>query len=150
MSTRPSPEVRAQFSDLYADYFWALDTHDVERYANTFWGDGVLEEVQLDGSVLTTTGREDIGGFARQAWFGHVGYQHRDANRLYLPDPDGRDDRWVVRAYWFTSRREGTEVEFLSTGHSTDVIELRNSAEWRFALRRIERWPTTQAHPLAS
>ena len=143
----PSPEVRNAIEDVLADYFWALDTHDVERYAGTFWDDAVLEEVQLDGSVLTTTGSAALAEFARTAWFDHVGYQHRDANRLYLADPDGRDDRWIVRAYWFTSRREQEEVEFLSTGHSTDCFERRGD-EWRFASRRIERWPASQPHPL--
>ncbi len=142
----PSPEVRNAIDDLYVDYLWALDTQDIERYLGTFWDDAVLDETQLDGTVESWTGIAKIREFTEGHFGGYGGHQHRESNRMYLPHPDG-GDRWILRSYWFTSHREDGEVSFFSTGHSKDVVELRDG-EWRFAYRWLERWPGRVTHPV--
>lgn len=150
-STRPSgPDAADRFAidDLYVDYLWALDTQDLERYLGAFWDDAVLAETQLDGSLDTRTGVEEIRAFTDTHFGGYAGHQHRESNRMYLPDPSGSPDRWILRSYWFTSHREDGEVSFHSTGHSEDVVE-RRDGEWRFAYRWLQRWPGAVAHPLS-
>ena len=146
----PSPEDRAAIDDLYNTYLWALDTQDIDRYVGTFWDDATFKETQLDGSVQTWEGAASVREFSASHFGGYGGHQHRESNRLYLPDGEGRPDRWQLRSYWFTSHREaGTgEVSFSSTGHSRDEVE-RRDGEWRFVLRWVERWPGTLSHPLA-
>ncbi len=152
MTTRrptPAPEIRFAIDDLYADYLWALDTQDLGRYVATFWPDAVLEETQLDGSIDARRGADAIEDFAASHFGGYAGHQHRESNRLYLPDPEGSADRWVLRSYWFTSHREGEEVSFHSTGHSRDIVELREG-EWKFVYRWLQRWPGDVTHPLSA
>ena len=146
---RPSADVRCLIDDVYSTYLWALDTQDIDLYVGTFWDDAVFEETQLDGTVETWEGAEKIRSFTAGHFGDYNGHQHRASNLLYLPDPEGRPDTWLVRAYWFTSHREqgSGDVAFTSTGHSRDVLQGRDG-EWRFAYRGIERWPGTLRHPL--
>jgi ketosteroid isomerase-like protein len=152
MSTtrRPGPAAADRFAidDLYADYFWALDTQDLPRYLGAFWDDAVLAETQLDETVDTRRGVEEIRAFAESHFGGYAGHQHRESNRLYLPDPSGSPDRWILRSYWFSTHREDTVASFHSTGHSKDIVERRNG-EWRFVYRWLQRWPGAVTHPLA-
>ena len=143
----PSSEERHAIDDLVNTYLWALDTQDIDFYVGTFWDDAVFKETQLDGSVETWTGAPSIREFSASHFGGYGGHQHRESNRLYIPDADGNPDRWGVRSYWFTSHREDGDVAFTSTGHSRDVVE-RRDGEWRFVQRWVERWPGTLTHPL--
>ncbi|WP_291051783.1 nuclear transport factor 2 family protein [Herbiconiux sp.] len=149
--TGPGSDDRAAIDDLYNTYLWALDTQDIDLYVGTFWPDAAFKETQLDGSVETWTGADSIRAFSESHFGGYSGHQHRESNRLYLPDENGGTDRWGIRAYWFASHREaGTgEVTFSSTGHSRDIVERRDGV-WRFAQRWVERWPGDLAHPLAA
>jgi ketosteroid isomerase-like protein len=152
MSARPTPDPvdRNGIDDMYAAYLWALDTGDIDQYIDTFWDDATLNETQLDGSVESWHGADRIRDFSAGHFGQWRGHQHRESTRLYLPDPDGRPDRWTLRSYWFTSHRdaESGDVAFTSTGHSTDVVEKRDG-EWRFLVRGIERWPAEVKHPYA-
>jgi len=143
---RPGADVRFAIDDLYVDYLWALDTQDLPRYLGAFWDDAVLEETQLDGSVDARRGVEEIRAFAESHFGGYAGHQHRESNRMYLPDPSGSPDRWVLRSYWFTSHREDGVASFHSTGHSKDIVEFRDG-QWRFAYRWLQRWPGDVTHP---
>lgn len=144
----PPAAVRFAIDDLYVDYLWSLDAQDLPRYLGAFWDDAVLEETQLDGSVDTRRGIDAIHDFAASHFGGYAGHQHRESNRMYLPDPDGSSDRWILRSYWFTSHREDDVVTFHSTGHSKDIVECRDG-EWRFAYRWLQRWPGKVTHPRA-
>jgi hypothetical protein len=146
--TGPGIETRMAIDDLYSEYLWALDTQDIDLYIGTFWPEASFIETQLDGSVETWTGAENIRAFSESHFGGYRGHQHRESNRLYLADADGSADRWQVRSYWFTSHRENGEVSFSSTGHSRDVVEQRDGV-WRFVQRWVERWPGDLTHPLA-
>ena len=142
----PSPADRDAIDDLYNGYLWALDTQDIDLYVGAFWDDAVFKETQLDGSVETWTGASSIRDFSAAHFGGYGGHQHRESNRLYLPDPEGRADRWRMRSYWSTSHRENGDVQLSSTGHSRDEVE-RRAGEWRFSLRWVERWPGNLTHP---
>ncbi|MCS5722167.1 nuclear transport factor 2 family protein [Herbiconiux sp. CPCC 203407] len=144
----PGIEDRMAIDDLYSEYLWALDTHDIDRYVGTFWPDARFVETQLDGTVETWTGAPSIRAFSEGHFGGYRGHQHRESNRLYTAGEAGRS--WDVRSYWFTSHREAGsgEVSFSSTGHSRDVVECRDG-QWRFVQRWVERWPGDVAHPLA-
>jgi hypothetical protein len=145
----PVPEVRAAIDDLYNTYLWALDTQDIDLYVGTFWPDAVFIETQLDGSVERWTDADSIREFTASHFGGYGGHQHRESNRLYSRGDAGGRERWHIRAYWFTSHRDAAagSVEFTSTGHSRDIVELRDG-EWRFAERWVERWPGVLTHPL--
>src|SRR3546814_17928471 len=87
-STRPSgPDAADRFAidDLYVDYLWALDTQDLERYLGAFWDDAVLAETQLDGSLDTRTGVEEIRAFPYTTFSGSPGHHHRKTNRTNHP-----------------------------------------------------------------
>lgn len=144
----PDVETRLAIDDLLADYLWALDTQDLDRYVDAFWPDGALRETQLDSEVLEWRGADAIRAFTAEHFDGYSGHQHRDGNRLFLPTESA--DRWIVRSYWFATHRDAptNEVTLHSTGHSADVVE-RRDGEWRIADRLLERWPGSMRHPLS-
>ncbi|WP_368498553.1 nuclear transport factor 2 family protein [Herbiconiux sp. A18JL235] len=148
----PHASDRFAIEDLYAKYFWALDTQDIEIYLTTFWSDASLVETQLDGSIETWSGLDKVREFTESHFGGYRGHQHRDSNRLYQPigpvSESGTPDRWSISSYYFTSHRDDQgHTEFFSTGYSRDIVE-RRSGVWRFAERGVARWNGDLTHPL--
>ncbi len=135
IAVRVSVEDRAAIDDLLMDYVWASDTADVEAYALTFAGDGVL----IDSSGGRHEGRVAIQQYAREffALPGGRGRVHFFQKMRMSAEAGGIR----VFSFWqvvqsIAATREG---KLRSVGTCDDFC-VWTPEGWRFAERRIGRW----------
>jgi hypothetical protein len=138
---QPSLEDRALIHDLYARYSWALDTGDTEAYVDLFAPDAVVYETVAEG-VRRAVGHEEIREFVlrfhRNPDF--PGRQHRISQVLILPEPEGREDRWLVRSYVLTTEvKSGQPPTVFWCGYGEDVVTKRDG-RWLIESRKIMPW----------
>lgn len=137
---RPSLEDRLLIEELYARYSWALDTGDTDGYVSLFLPDAEVVE-NLPDRVERCRGHERIREFVlrfhRRPDF--PGLQHRSTQLLIEPDPEGRDDHWLVRSYVLTTRFRDGAAELYWCGYCEDVVA-KADGEFRFACRDIRPW----------
>jgi len=139
--TRPSVEDTLLIHDLYARYSWALDTGDTDAYVQLYLPDAVVYETVAEG-VREVRGHEEIRRFVMR-FHGNPafpGRQHRTSAIVIAPDPEGRPDHWMVRAYVLTTEmRDGGPPSIYWCGHTTDILA-RSGGDWCIASRDIRPW----------
>jgi hypothetical protein len=141
--TAATPEERAGIEDLYARYYWALDTGDTDGYGETFTEDAEIfeyrDELPDDFHTVGREGaRELVRGYHQDPGF--AGAQHRGSQPLIDPDPEGRPDHWRVRAYVFTMHlKPGEMPAILWTGHIDDIV-VKTDARYLFKTKKIHPW----------
>jgi hypothetical protein len=140
-SKRPSAEDTLAIHDLYARYSWALDTGDTAAYVQLYAPDAVVLETRPEG-VREARGhdgvRELVLRFHDDPAF--PGRQHRTSQLVILPDPEGRPDRWLIRAYVLTTQTQGGHSPALYwCGHTTDIV-VKIGEDWLIEWRQIKPW----------
>jgi hypothetical protein len=138
---RPEVEDRILIDELYARYSWALDTGDTEGYVSLFLPDAEIVE-NLPDRVERGRGhdavRELVLRFHRRPDF--PGRQHRSTQLVVEPDPEGRNDHWLVRSYVLTTQPGPAEKpEVYWCGYCEDIVA-KSNGEWFFARRDIRPW----------
>jgi hypothetical protein len=138
---RPSLEDTLLIHDLFARYSWALDTGDTDSYVQLYAPDAVILEARPEG-VREARGhdaiRELVLRFHNDPAF--PGRQHRSSQVVILPDPEGRADRWLVRAYVLTTEAGGGHSPSVYwCGHTTDIV-VKIAADWVIERREINSW----------
>jgi hypothetical protein len=138
---RPSVEDTLLIHDLVARYSWALDTGDTDSYVRLYAPDGVVLETRPEG-VREARGRDAIRELVLRfhSDIAFPGRQHRSSQLVILPDPEGRADRWLVRAYVLTTEMKGGhEPTLFWCGHTSDVV-VKLEGEWFIKRREINPW----------
>jgi len=141
MPARPSPEDALLIHDLYARYSWALDTGDTDAYVQLYSADAVIHEQRPDGD-RQVRGHGEIREFVRRFHDNpeFPGRQHRTSQLVILPDAEGRDDRWLVRAYVLTTEFKADRAPSVYwCGHTADVV-VKVAGEWYIESRDIRPW----------
>ena len=138
---RPSVEDTLLIHDLYARYSWALDTGDTDAYVQLYSPEAIVLESRPEG-LREAHGheavRELVLRFHEDPAF--PGRQHRTSQLVILPDPDGRPDRWLVRAYVLTTEtRTGHSPTLYWCGHTADIV-VKLGDEWLIERREIKPW----------
>lgn len=138
----PSALDRTEIYDLYARYSWALDTGDTEGYLSFFTDDAEASEETSSGEIEIRKGREEIRKlilkFHERADF--PGHQLQMSQFVFEPDPQGRPQHWVVRAYaWATINRPPNPPHLHWCGHIRDVIA-KVDGEWKIRSKAIRGW----------
>jgi hypothetical protein len=138
---RPSVEDTLLIHDLYARYSWALDTGDTESYVQLYLPDAVVYETRPEG-VREAIGHDGIRALVMR-FHGDPdfpGRQHRTSQLTISPDPEGRDDHWLVRGYVLTTEaKDGGPPSVYWCGHTTDVVA-KVAADWFIERREIKPW----------
>lgn len=139
----PGVEDRLEIEDLYNEYMWALDTGDTEGYLDCFAEDAELRETQADGSLWSGQGREVIRELIMKyhADPNFPGHQHRETQRIYRPDPEGRADHWWVQSYSFATAFDTAShtASLYWAGYYRDIVA-KVDGEWVFVFRWIAPW----------
>ena len=138
---RPSVEDTLLIHDLYARYSWALDTGDTDAYVQLYAPDALVLETRPEG-VREARGhgaiRELVMRFHDDPAF--PGRQHRTSQLVILPDPEGRTDRWLVRAYVLTTEtKDGHAPTLFWCGCTADVV-VKAGEDWLIERREIKPW----------
>ena len=138
----PSAQDRTEIYELYARYSWALDTGDTEGYLDLFTPDAQATEETSTGELEVRKGRAEIRKlilkFHERADF--PGHQHQMAQFVFEPDPDGRPDHWVVRAYVLaTINRPPAPPHLHWCGHVRDGV-CKDGGEWKIRSKDIIGW----------
>ncbi len=138
---QPSIADRVLIQELYSRYSWALDTGDTEGYVALFLPDAEVVE-NLPDRVERVRGhdaiREFVLRFHRNPDF--PGRQHRISQIVIEPDPQERDDRWLVRSYVLTTEFKGEPPHTVYwAGYGEDIVA-KVGDEWLIAERQIRPW----------
>ena len=138
---RPSVEDTLLIHDLYARYSWALDTGDTDGYVELYSPDALVLETRPEG-LREANGhqavRELVARFHEDPAF--PGRQHRTSQLVIDPDPQGRPDRWLVRAYVLTTEtRTGHSPTLYWCGHTADIV-VKLGEDWLIERREINPW----------
>jgi hypothetical protein len=136
-----SVEDRLLIHELYARYSWALDTRDTEAYVQLYLPDAVVIENAAAGRVRVE-GHDAIRTFVRRFHDDPAfpGRQHRTSQILIGPDPDGGEDRRLVRSYVTTTQsRPGSPPTLYWCGWCEDIVA-KVDGEWFLAQREIRPW----------
>jgi ketosteroid isomerase-like protein len=137
----PSLEDRVLIDDLYARYSWALDTGDTDAYVELYTPDAVVYET-VPGGTRRIDGRDAIREFVLRFHSNpdFPGRQHRFSQVLIVPDPDGREDRRLVRSYVLTTEtKDGYTPTVYWCGQCEDVLRKLDGA-WLIEARTIRPW----------
>lgn len=140
MTSRPAPHDELLIRDLYARYSWALDTGDTDAYVQLYAADAVIHEQRPDGD-RQVRGHEEIRAFVRRFHDDPAfpGRQHRTSQLVILPDPQQRENRWLVRAYVLTTEFRDGRASVYWCGHTADVV-VKVGEDWCIEHRDIRPW----------
>lgn len=138
---------RIDIEDLFSRYAWALDTGDVEGFADTFVPDGVIVTT-YDGRVDRYEGRQGAIDLAEslRVWDRFPGCQNYTGQLQLISDGQGRCH---ARCYTFmTDCRGEAPYQIRFAGHIRDRLVKRAGA-WLFEERLIQLWQddVSQAFP---
>lgn len=134
--TKLSPDERVAVERLFADYAWALDTGDRERFISLFTEDGRIEDL---GRRYEGPRRSGPGGFIDEmrAAARFRGKQHWATHTLLTPDGG---DRWTARSFAMVTTLHITGATCVDmVGHFRDVL-VKDDGRWLFAERVLSRW----------
>lgn len=137
MPLKPGLEVRAEITDLFAKYAWAVDTGDIDLLLSIFTPDGaVLDEVFEPASNYR--GHDEIRRFGERfrddTFF--PGRQHHVTQTLYEPHGEG----WRTKSFVLSSDCDGDPPYILAFAGWYDDIFVETPDGWRFAQRAIRIW----------
>ena len=142
---RPTREVRDAIEDLIADNVWALDTHDLDRYVDSYWDDGQWIDIHPDGSEIRLVGAEAIREGTAAYFAARRGHQHRLQTPLYVAGEHG----WEVWSYYWSLVREPSgAIDVQTAGWIRDEAEERDGV-WRIRRRTVSQWDGATPHPLS-
>lgn len=138
----PNIQDRTEICDLYARYCWALDTGRTDEYVAMFTPDAEATEETRSGELEVRRGREEIRKlvlkFHERADF--PGHQLQMSQFVFEPDPEGRREHWVVRAYaWATINRPPQAPYLYWCGHVRDVVA-KVDGTWKIRSKAIMAW----------
>lgn len=137
----PSVEDTLLIHDLYNRYSWALDTGDTDSYVQLYLPDAVVYETRPEGirhAVGHDAIRELVLRFHDNPDF--PGRQHRTSQVVIDPDPEAREDHWMVRSYVLTTEvKDGASPSVFWCGCATDIV-MKAAGEWYLKKREIKPW----------
>ena len=139
--SRPAVEDTLLIHDLYNRYSWALDTGDTDAYVQLYTPDAVVHETRPEG-VRDAVGHDAIREFVLRFHDNpeFPGRQHRTSQLVIEPDPQAREDHWMVRSYVLTTQvREGASPIVFWCGCATDIVA-KSAGEWYLTKREIKPW----------
>jgi hypothetical protein len=126
---------RLAVQDLLVRYSWALDTADVDAYADLFTADA-----RLHISNTFTEGREAIREYIarfvdRPDW---LGSQHYNGQIMF---EEGDSERCALRCYCMIARRSADSgtIVVRTLGTYRDVC-VKSGGSWFFQQRTFEAW----------
>nr|WP_315425835.1 nuclear transport factor 2 family protein [uncultured Albidiferax sp.] len=123
--------------DLFATYYWALDTADVEGFADTFVEEGSAE---LHIMTLTTRYQGRVGlidlAESLRVWDRFPGCQHFGGQMVV----EGGGDHCRVRSFVFTTDSRGTPPYQLRFAGRSDDRLVRQDGHWLFEERLVRLW----------
>ncbi|MFF8531857.1 nuclear transport factor 2 family protein [Streptomyces sp. NPDC015532] len=127
----------AQAQRFYAHQMRLLDTHDTERWAETFTEDALLHPLSQPGPIRARAGLEN---YVRAG----AAHQRRAGSRLdhwvgmldVRPQPDGSLHTRCSALVHATPGQGGPKVLYVCV--MQDVL-VRSRGEWRIAHRRVTR-----------
>ncbi|HSV46800.1 MAG TPA: nuclear transport factor 2 family protein [Ramlibacter sp.] len=128
---------RFAIEDLFSTYHWALDTADVEGFADTFVENGMVE-LQIMAHTTRYHGRAGVIDLAEslRVWDRFPGCQHYAGQMLI----EGGGDRCRARSFVFMSDCRGKPpYEMRFAGRSDDRL-VRIEGQWLFEQRLIRLW----------
>ena len=138
MPSKLSVEDRLDVQDLIARYAWALDTGDLDAYADCFAEDGWIEH-HPPGRC---EGREGIRRLTDFLWYEHpnnyLGRQHRMSQVLMTPE----DGRVRIKAFWsILQHNVDTEENFIFGLGLWDALAAKEAdGEWRLKTLFVDIW----------
>ncbi|HSW06742.1 nuclear transport factor 2 family protein [Aquabacterium sp.] len=130
---------RFAIEDLFAVFHWALDTGDVEGFADCFV-DGGRMRLQSQRGELRYRGRDELIAMAEtlRAWDRFPGCQHFAGQLLIELDDDGQAGR--ARSFCLVAESRGEAPYALRfAGRSDDRLRRRNG-RWLFEERQVRLW----------
>lgn len=139
--TLPAAE-RLAIEDLYARYNWALDTGDVEGFADAFVPDCRVVTRLYGGRAYTYEGRQGAIDLAEtlRLWSRFPGCQHYDGQLRLTPDTLAGRPACRVRSFTFMSDcRSEPPYPIRFAGHTEDTL-VQVDGEWLFQERLIALW----------
>lgn len=128
---------RIAIEDLFSTYHWALDTADVEGFADTFIETGSVE-LQIMERTTRYRGRSGLIDLVEslRVWDRFPGCQHY-AGQLLM---EGGGDRCRVRSFVFATECRGKPpYELRFAGRSDDRL-VRRDGQWLFEQRLARLW----------
>ena len=128
---------RFAIKDLFSIYHWALDTGDVDGFADTFVGGGsvVVEVMSRTKRYEGRAGLIDLAESLR-AWDRFPGCQHYAGQMLI----EGGQAQCRVRSYCFVAECRGEPPYAIRfTGRSDDRLVCRDG-RWLFEERFVQLW----------
>ncbi len=154
-------EDRAQIEDLQARYMFALDFHDLDKYASTFTEDGILDIVGMKWqgreeikkaiqrpAEAAPEGKEAPAAKEKPALYPATG-RHNITNIVLKID----GDKATGRAYWFHYGNNNPErkATFDSYGHYEDEL-VKVNGQWLFSKRviyneQVAQWIGPEKNP---
>ena len=138
MPNRPiSAADRLAIKDLISVYHWALDTGDVDGFADTFVEGGAVV-VEVMSRTKRYEGRAGLIDLAEslRAWDRFPGCQHH-AGQLRI---EGDAEQCLVRSYCFVAECRGRPPYSLRfIGRSDDRLICRDG-QWLFEERVVRLW----------
>jgi hypothetical protein len=139
----PGADDRIAIDDLYNEYLWALDTGDTDAVVACFAEHAELRETQRDESVWVGNGLDDVREFVLKYHTApsFPGHQHRETQRVFRPDPDGRADHWWAQSYILATvfDVETHTATAYWAGYYRDIVA-KIDGEWVFVFRWIAPW----------
>jgi hypothetical protein len=137
-ATTLTPEDRFAIADVFAAYYWALDTGDIEAFIDTLVEHGSVELVSPSRSTRFEghSGMIDLFEGLRQ-WDSFAGCQHFSSQMLIEPSEPGR---CRVRTFCGVVACRGEPPYRLQfAGRSDDIVAFTGS-RWRFERRTVHLW----------
>jgi len=130
---------RLAIEDLFALFHWALDTGDVEGFADCFV-DGGRMQLQAQHSSMHYEGREGLIAMAEtfRAWDRFPGCQHFAGQPLIELDDDGLGGR--VRSFCMVAECRGEPPYALRYAGRSDDRLRRSGERWLFEERQVFLW----------
>lgn len=130
---------RLDIEDLYARYHWALDTGDVEGFADAFVADCRIVTRLYGGRSYTYEGRQGAIDLAEtlRLWNRFPGCQHYDGQLRLTPQAPGACQ---ARGFTFMTDCRGEPPHPMRFAGHTDDQLVEVDGQWLFQQRVIALW----------
>ena len=137
-STVLTPGDRFAIADLFAAYYWALDTGDIEAFIDTLVEHGTVQLVSPSRSTRFEGRSGMIALFeGLRQWDSFAGCQHFSSQMRIEPSCTGRCH---VRTFCGVVACRGEPPYRLQFAGRSDDLVVRIDDRWRFERRIVRLW----------